>query len=249
MPEDLVVTCDRQKLIQIMNYLIKNSIKFMGDSDSITICAEAADGETVFSVTDTGPGIPEEELSRIFERFHQVDSSATRRAGIGLSIARKMAELHGGRIRLLNIKPNGLRAEFSIPGESGLTAEEPKQPTILIIDDDQEFCVLLAHFLCKKHFRVIMANDSAAGLRLTESDRVEVILIDTRISPEDGFTLCRAICGNPKTRDIPVIMLSTVYESELIKQAIAAGARDCILRPFEFEELLAKLKACTEPPG
>lgn len=246
-PENFDVHCDRNKLSQIINNLIKNSVKFMKDG-TITIVARATADETVFSVTDTGPGIPESELGRVFERFHQVDNSMTRQwggAGIGLTIAREMTELHGGWIRLRNVKPSGLCAEFSIPNEAARPDAGPKRPTVLIVDDDQEFCSLISHFLRENHFNVKTANDSESGLLLAETEKIDVALIDSRITPGDGFKLCRAISDNPKTRRIPVVILSTVFESEQSEKAIAAGAIDCIVRPFDFNELLGKMKTYT----
>jgi PAS domain S-box-containing protein len=248
--EDLAVDCDKIKLNHILNNLIKNAVKFLPGEGRISLTAAARDGEIVFSVTDNGPGIPENEIGHVFERFYQVDSSPTRPkggAGVGLSIAREMAELHGGWIKLRNVKPHGLCAEFGIPAMAAETAGKTRRPTVIVIDDDPEFCSLLSQYLDENHFHVVAAHDSVKGLELIASVKAEIILLDSRISPQDGFTVCRGIKEDPRTRGAHVIMLSTLTEASQAGKALEAGARDCILRPFEFGELLSKLKTYTAP--
>jgi len=247
-PEDIKIVCDRLKLNRILGNLVKNAVNFTPAGGTIRMEAAARGGEVVFCVTDTGPGIPEAELVRVFERFYQVDSSLTRPgggAGVGLSIAREMAELHGGWIRLRNVKPNGLCAEFAIP-ERPAAIGDSSRPTVVIVDRDPEFCSLLSHFLRENRFRAVFAQDSAAGIQLIESEKARIALIDSGASPMDGFAVCRAIRENPKTRGAYVIMLSALSEPSQVERAIEAGAGDCVTRPFEFNELLAKIRAIAD---
>jgi signal transduction histidine kinase len=91
---------DERRLVQVLLNLVGNAIKFTDDG-SVTISASERDGSFQIAVADTGPGIPDTELSRIFDEFHQVDNSATKRkggTGLGLAISRRIVELHGGSL-------------------------------------------------------------------------------------------------------------------------------------------------------
>ncbi len=102
-PEGVLVRADRERLIQVLNNLLSNAIKFSPRERSVTVAARLAGDRVVISVADHGPGIPEEFRARLFERFTQVDSSATRSAGgsgLGLSIVKGLVEGMEGRVSL-----------------------------------------------------------------------------------------------------------------------------------------------------
>jgi len=119
LPSDLPpLVCDQDKLRQIFTNLIGNALKFSPDGGEIQLGAESRGDEIVFTCRDTGIGIPDAERERIFERFYQVDSSATRRfggAGLGLSIVREMVMLHGGRVWVESTSGHGSTFFFSMP--------------------------------------------------------------------------------------------------------------------------------------
>ncbi len=97
----LTITADRGRLLQVLNNLLGNACKFTPRGGKITLSAKKTDGGVLFNVADTGPGIPPDHLSRIFERFYQVDSSlskSTKGLGLGLHIAKDLVQLHGGKI-------------------------------------------------------------------------------------------------------------------------------------------------------
>jgi signal transduction histidine kinase len=117
---------DEQRLTQVLLNLVGNAIKFT-DTGEIRVAARVVNGNFAVSVTDTGPGIPEEHQARVFEQFHQVDSSSTRAkggTGLGLAIAKQIVEMHGGRIWVVSTPGKGstfqmelpTRAEFRKPG-------------------------------------------------------------------------------------------------------------------------------------
>jgi signal transduction histidine kinase len=115
------IQADRTKLRQVLMNLVSNAIKYT-ERGEIKVTAEARDGEALFAVEDTGPGIPPEYRERIFEPFTQVDSSDSREAmgiGLGLTIVKKYVELHGGRVWLKSEPGKGSRFYFTIPQEVG----------------------------------------------------------------------------------------------------------------------------------
>jgi signal transduction histidine kinase len=115
---------DEQRLTQVLLNLVGNAIKFT-DSGEVCITVTASNGHFALSVTDTGPGIPEEHQARIFEQFHQVDSTTTKvkgGTGLGLAIAKQIVEMHGGRIWVESTLGEGATFQMELP----IVAENPK---------------------------------------------------------------------------------------------------------------------------
>jgi signal transduction histidine kinase len=108
---------DEQRLTQVLLNLVGNAIKFT-DAGEVRVTAKAVNGHFNVSVTDTGPGIPEEHQGRIFEQFHQVDSSNTKAkggTGLGLAIAKQIVEMHGGRIWVESTLGKGSTFQMELP--------------------------------------------------------------------------------------------------------------------------------------
>ena len=109
---------DRSKLHDVLRNLVANAITYAPPASAITVGASATNGAVTLSVSDSGSGIPERDLSRIFERFYRVDKSRARDpggTGLGLSIVRHLVELHGGSVRAENRADGGARIIVSLP--------------------------------------------------------------------------------------------------------------------------------------
>jgi signal transduction histidine kinase len=114
---------DEQRLTQVLLNLIGNAIKFT-DAGEVRVTVKAVNGHFSVSVADTGPGIPEQERTRIFEQFHQVDSSSTKAkggTGLGLAIAKQIAEMHGGRIWVESTLGKGSTFHMELPTRAATT--------------------------------------------------------------------------------------------------------------------------------
>jgi len=108
---------DEQRLTQVLLNLVGNAIKFT-DAGEICVTAKVMNSNFAVSVADTGPGIPKEHQARIFEQFHQVDSSSTRAkggTGLGLAIAKQIVEMHGGRIWVVSMPGKGSTFQMELP--------------------------------------------------------------------------------------------------------------------------------------
>jgi signal transduction histidine kinase len=114
-PPEVAVMCDRERVFQVLSNLIGNAIKFTAAGDAITLRAEAAGDEVRFSVRDTGPGLAPAELPHVFERHWQGPGGAQRGSGLGLFIARGIAEAHGGRIWVESEPGEGSTFVFTLP--------------------------------------------------------------------------------------------------------------------------------------
>jgi signal transduction histidine kinase len=115
-PDRVRVRGDRDRIIQVMDNLVENALKF-SQSGIITLSAEAVAQKVLISVSDTGAGIPAEFLPRIFDRFYQVDGSSTRKyggVGLGLSIVKAIVEAHGGKIEVSSRLGGGTTFSFEL---------------------------------------------------------------------------------------------------------------------------------------
>ena len=118
---------DEQRLTQVLLNLVGNAIKFT-DRGEVRVTARAVNGRFAVSVMDTGPGIPEAEQARIFEQFHQVDSSLTKAkggTGLGLAIAKQIVEMHGGRIWVESTPGKGATFQMELPTRAELRKSAP----------------------------------------------------------------------------------------------------------------------------
>jgi len=125
-----------------------------------------------------------------------------------------------------------------VAGVSG-TRESGKRK-ILIIDDEEDLCVLAAHALTmdRTDLEVVSAKDGPSGIQRAVAEGPEAIILDVMMPKMDGFEVCRRLKANPETRDIPVIMLTASSDPQLNRKAFEAGAATCLTKPYSQGTLL-----------
>jgi signal transduction histidine kinase len=127
--EGLQLYCDRDRVLQVLSNLLGNAIKFTPEAGSVTVSAERVGRELIFVVSDTGPGIPEEQLAHIWDRFWSVKKPQMTGVGLGLFIAKGLVEAHGGRIWADSTVGTGTTFYFTLPlAEEALTPPSPERP-------------------------------------------------------------------------------------------------------------------------
>ena len=215
-------------------------------------------------MADTGIGIPQEALERIFEEFHQLDNSTTRQysgTGLGLSISRHFARLLGGNITVQSAVGAGstftvtipLRYEETQPSThaAAVTPRDDAVPVprtgkvVLAIDDDSNMIDLLRQNLTEAGYHVIGAPSSEEGLQKARELRPLAITLDILMPQRDGWQMLHELKTNVATRDIPIIVLSVVDNKEL---AYRLGAFECLLKPVDRDVILATLARIAPPP-
>ena len=182
---------------------------------------------------------------RIFEEFQQVDSSSTRKkggTGLGLAIARRIVELHGGRIWVESTPGQGSTFAFTLPlsveqaGGSGMTKR------ILVVEDQEDNRRIMRDLLTSAGYELIEATDGEAGVRLAEAERPDLILMDIQLPVLDGYEATRRIKANPELRAIPIIVVTSYALSGDDAKARAAGGDAYVAKPFSPRQLLAKIR-------
>ncbi|MGU3384335.1 response regulator [Methylobacterium sp. D53M] len=244
---------DQTKIRQCLLNLIGNAAKFT-ERGTITLTVrrhrDAGADWLSFAVADTGIGLTEAQIDRLFERFVQADDSTTRQfggTGLGLAITRAFCRTMGGDIGVdstpgagatFTIRlPATLRPEDAPPTEA--EAHTPVEPheeheTVLLVDDDPAARELLQRFLEREGFHVRSANDGRAGLTLARALKPRAILLDVEMPRMDGWAVLHAVRNDPDLAGTPVIMTSVVAEQGLGQ---ALGATDYFVKPIDWDRL------------
>ena len=257
-----VLYADSPRLRQVMLNLLGNAIKFTAQGAvAITVAHDPAANRLCVSVSDTGCGVPEDKLGRLFQRFSQADSSVTRNhggTGLGLSICKALVELMGGRINVSSAVGVGSRFEFWIAApatelrETELlavtdSARAGRSSRILVVDDLDLNRELVRTLLEASGHSVEDAASGPAALTATRLRPFDLILMDLQMPEMDGFAAARAIRSEASpNRRTPIVALSANVLPKHAAAAVEAGMNGHIGKPINVTELLSVVAAWVE---
>jgi signal transduction histidine kinase len=295
LPEPVYV--DRTHWEKIVMNLVSNAFKF-------TFAGEVAVrlrwlGERVeLSVRDTGTGIPQAELPRVFERFHRVEGARGRSfegSGIGLALVHELVRLHGGEVRVESEVSRGstfyvdiptgsahlpadrlsesspfapneatadgaqlleakqwMRAEAALPRAAAPTRAAPPQPApggprgrVLVADDNADMREYLERLLAP-HWDVELAPNGRAALERALESPPDLVLSDVMMPELDGASLLAALRADPRTRLLPVILVSARAGEDARLEGLETGADDYLVKPFGARELVTRVRTLLE---
>lgn len=258
---------DPVRLRQVLLNLLSNAIKFTRNGSVSLECEVLENGGTEmleFRVVDTGIGIAEQDLGRIFGDFETLDSTYSRRAegtGLGLGISRRLTEAMGGKIGVDSIEGEGSifwirlpleRTELHDADEStGTIAHINRALDVLIVEDNQINRVVLRDMLLAEGHNVTEAMNGEEGVRISELRRFDIILMDISMPVMDGVEATRLIReGGGPSAEAPILAVTAHALPDEIRAFGAVGMNDTVGKPIERNDLLAKLASyCgTEPP-
>jgi CheY-like chemotaxis protein/HPt (histidine-containing phosphotransfer) domain-containing protein len=271
-PTDLVG--DPTRLRQVLLNLLGNAIKFTESGEvSLRVTPDANPSVPTalrFTVSDTGIGIADDKLGRVFERFTQADSSTTRRfggSGLGLTISKRLVELMGGRIWAESGVGKGSVFSFAVPLEVwadarrqtatpvGTGPEPPLPPLrILLAEDSPDNCTITVAYLEDTPYRVEIAETGAIACEMFMVGHYDLVLMDRQMPVMDGLTATRKIRaweqanGRPPT---PIIALTASALKGDREKCLAAGCTAFLTKPIKQEVLLQAIKerSVTAPPS
>jgi signal transduction histidine kinase/DNA-binding response OmpR family regulator len=243
---------DQTKIKQCLLNLLSNANKFTSKG-TLTLRAAREDNSRVcFRVSDTGVGMTEEQLGRLFEAFSQVDASTTKRfggTGLGLAITKHFCTMLGGDVTVVSTRGSGSTFTLSFPahGAAPAVVESPApaavmadgRATVLVVDDDATVRSLLAKTLEKEGYRVISARNGVEALALAREHRPQAITLDVLMPQMDGWAALKELKADADLRDIPVIMVTVLNERGM---AIPLGAADFVTKPVDRQRLAAILR-------
>jgi len=201
----------------------------------------------VFRVSDTGMGMTEEQLAKLFQRFQQADASTTRKfggTGLGLSLTKAFSAMLGGAVEVESSPGHGSAftvrlparlpdpakdegGQAKAPGENAQSASDPGKEVVLVIDDDPAQRDLMSRVLEREDFSARAAADGPQGIELARALRPRAILLDVMMPGMDGWSVLSALKADPALDSVPVVMVTFVSERGL---AAALGAADYVLK-------------------
>jgi PAS domain S-box-containing protein len=261
------IDCDRTlaltdgfRLRQCLLNLMSNACKFTTEGD-ITVRLEMTETDKDhrwfdISVTDTGIGISEEQLLRLFKPFSQADGSTTRKyggTGLGLSLTREMTQLLGGEVLVESTVGVGSKFTIRIPA-LGLEAEDVAMtlaignaaPLVLVVDDDPLARALTARSASALGMSIASAETGMAALDFCEKNQVDLIVLDLQLPDIDGNEVLAALRGSQKTRNIPVMVVSVDDDR---RRSISAGAQEHLAKPCPSAVLTAAIARLARRSG
>ncbi|GAB4210976.1 MAG: PAS domain S-box protein [Synechococcales cyanobacterium] len=258
-PEPIHVRVDHNRLTQVITNLLSNAAKFSPPQGTVTVRLLPSPDTIRLEVIDHGPGIPEEFRSRIFQKFAQADSSATRKkggTGLGLSICKSIMERMGGQIGFTSV-PNVETTFFlELPIWRALppditTAAKAK---ILICEDDADIAHLLRLLLKEGNFHVDIASTAAEvreKLQLDQPDRpcpYAAMTLDLALPDESGVELLQTLRSHAKTAHLPVIVVSASDRDPSPVQGGGVSVLDWLPKPIDQDRLLRAIHQATNAP-
>jgi PAS domain S-box-containing protein len=245
---------DPVRLAQVFGNLINNACKYTERNGHISVSAEQLEHEVVVKVKDDGMGIPAEKLQQVFEMFAQVDHSLEQShggLGIGLTLAKRLVEMHGGSIKALSDGP-GQGSEFivrlptrvatsdieSSPSEDALAVSGPRKA--LVVDDNVDSATSLALLLQLSGHETRTAYGGAEAIETAETFAPDLILLDIGMPQMSGYDVCRMIRARPWGEKILIIALTGWGQDEDRRKSKDAGFDGHLVKPVD-PAALAKL--------
>jgi two-component system sensor histidine kinase ChiS len=257
-----VISADRNRIAQVIRNLLSNSIKFT-DKGTITVYINHRDIQDwykisnnglIVSIKDMGPGIPEEELSTIFQPFTQSSRTKTKAGGtgLGLAISSEIVHAHNGRIWAENNSDKGATFSFVIPCSAGhtLNEEELKQTImseeittelsnkkVLLVDDEHSCLISGSLILQAAGFEVVTADGGESALALLKHEEFCLIFLDLMMPDIYGLDVLSEIKNNPKLKKIPVILQTGASDNVEIAKAFSMGIAAYISKPYDKKRM------------
>jgi CheY-like chemotaxis protein/two-component sensor histidine kinase len=274
--EDMILFTDRNILLNTINNLLDNAIKYTHEgSVTLRLLEEKTDGidYAVIEVIDTGIGIEKENVELIFDEFRQVSEGYGRSfegTGLGLSICKKYMNLLGGQIKLSSELYRGstFRIElpkisneaYALPQKNAQSADETKisesnikprkySDKILYVENDIDNQTLV-EIVFKNYVQVDIANDAIEGIKMSKENDYSIILMDINLgSGMNGNDVTRVIRKNPKYKEIPIVAVTAFALEGDRDEFIESGCTHYLSKPFEVDVMQKLIFGLLEKNG
>lgn len=252
-----MVVGDATKLRQCLLNLGSNACKFTRDG-FVTVTARMEDHALVFQVSDTGIGMSEQDIARLFQPFTQSDSSTTRHyggSGLGLALVDRFMKLMGGHVEVTSEPGFGTMFTLRLaqdavagePAQAALVASPPTrrdQPLALIIDDEPSSIELLRRILERSGYAIHIATDGTAGAQAAREVVPDLILLDLNLPLLDGWSVLDQLRQEEQLETVPIVVISVDDRKRL---SLEKGASDHLVKPVAMDELEAILQLYARP--
>lgn len=249
-----VVMGDRHRLVQVIANILNNAAKYTPPAGRVTVALDAVDGKAVVLVSDTGIGMGEDLLPRVFDLFTQAERTPDRTQGglgIGLALVRSLVQLHGGSVTAASVGPNqGSTFTVTLPlaqsdaeaaSMTSLPVSSARPRRVLVVDDNRDAVDTLASVLTLSGHSVGVANDGREALALAADSDFDVCVLDIGLPDMTGFELATALRAMPGGAGRLLIALTGYGHAHDKAMSRAAGFDHHLVKPADVDHLLATI--------
>jgi len=278
----LPMAFDHEKIQAILVNLISNALKFTPNGGQIVLALHTYPpnhaqhpSQVILELSDTGAGIPPDQLGRIFDRFYQADDSSTRKAegsGIGLALVQELVKLMQGRITVESTPGQGTTFRVTLPFTPAAAqlqsyaetltqatdfpipvvqeplealTDEDQRPLLLIVEDNPDVRFYITECV-REDYRVALAGNGAEGIHQARELVPDIIISDVMMPEKDGYEVCDTLKNDERTSHIPIILLTAKADNASKIAGLRRGADAYLAKPFDVAELLVRLKTMVE---
>jgi PAS domain S-box-containing protein len=269
--EDMTVTGDRARLVQVFWNLLANAVKFSREAKAVRIVCETDAQDVLVHIEDEGHGIAPEFLPFIFDRFRQADGSSTRQhggMGIGLALVKTFVEAHGGSVSAASEgEGHGSRFTVRLPRASRLLASSDetarrddatpeegesaraKNRRVLIIEDETDTLQMLQLIFERRGFEVRACGSSAEAIRAADAgERFDIIVTDLGLPEMNGYKLIEHLRSVPGFEYIPAVALTGFAAAKDVEETLASGFTSHLAKPIDPSALIARIEELLDSP-
>ncbi len=264
---------DEMKLEQMISHLVQNAVQHT-HRGTITLESEVKDQQVVITIRDTGVGISQEKMDRLFTPFHQlseVDTRETGGLGLGLAISRQLAQLMGGRLELESKEGFGTAAILWLPlcppaklqyfqakrldRTNQVKSAHPEEAlpkhlersseanaVVMIVDDEPVNLLVLRTFLTRIGYKLVEATNGPEALQLLSEHVIDLVILDIMMPGMSGYEVCVKMRERFSAARLPVLLLTAKNQVEDLLQGYECGASDFLTKPFQRQELQARME-------
>lgn len=275
-PEDFPkVMADENRVIQIVFNLLHNAVKYTNDEGEVKVSGHVRNGMAEIVISDTGIGIAEETIQRIFEPYEQGKSMIEGGFGLGLSISKRLVELHGGTLRVKSVVGKGSEFTFTLPISDGADEQtnvallsdlnevsavvtpsddrigdqsimEANRPRVLVVDDDPVNLRVIETILSIEKYDLVSVTSGTKALEILRSQEWDLVISDVMMPTMSGYELVRTIRQHFSITELPVLLLTARSQPQDIRNGFLSGANDYVTKPVDALELRSRVKALTD---
>ena len=235
LPEDMRIYSDERLMLEAVVNIISNAVKFCHEGDKIRIYKP--DGEaTTIAVADTGIGIKPDRMDSLFRYETKTSTRGTSGemgTGFGLPLSRDILKAHGGELTVQSLDGEGSTFFLRLPFV---------KPQVLIVDDEQIVIDSIKRYLKTIDTDILEALDGESAINALEKGHPHLILLDIYLPGINGLEILERLKGDPKTRNIPIIIITGAPDMKVHEKAFQLGADDLIYKPFKRDDLIPRVK-------
>ena len=256
-PDEYHATADRQRLQQVLLNLLSNAVKYNREGGAVRVaCEDGPAGRLRFTVSDTGSGIAPALMDRLFKPFERLGAEQTpiEGTGLGLALSQRLVEAMGGTLTAQSTVGEGttftveleradsppVRDETALAGEARDGARADVRGTVLYIEDNLSNLRLIERIIARRPgVTLLSAMQGRRGLELAQDHHPNLIILDLHLPDLPGTEVLTRLLGNPKTKVIPVVILSADATPGRVSKLLEQGARSYLTKPLDVKQLLA----------